>query len=218
MRPRLPTRLQPANWIALDVILAAAYLGVLGGWVLPHVPQLPSGEGTGVPGLPGWLDWLVVLLAALPIAGRRRRPLTALGLAACATILLQVGGLRQSPFPALAYVLYWLALTRPRRDAAVALAVALASVAAAYAASTNLPALSPAGSGVALPSLLFTGLTQVAAWLIGRMVRQRRAYKRLLAEQAARRAQAEQAARRAQAEQAARRAPAEISAARASVT
>jgi hypothetical protein len=181
-RPPLLTRLQPADFIALDAIAAAAYLGLLAGWVLPRVPRLPSGDGVGVPGLPGWLDWFVVLIAVAPIVARRRYPLTALGMAACGTVLLAVGGLRQAPFPALAYVLYWLALTRPRRSAAVALAVALAAVVAAYAASTSPTALSPAGSGAAVPSLIFTGLAQVAAWLIGRTVRQQRAYAHGLAE------------------------------------
>jgi signal transduction histidine kinase len=197
LRPPLATRLRPADWIALDVVAATAYLGLFAGWVLPRASLLLSSNAAHAPGLPGRLDWVAVLLTVIPVAIRRRYPLPALGMVACGTLLVTMGGLRQAPFPALAYVLYWLALTRTRRGALAALAVALAAVAAAFASSTTLDQLSSADSAAAVPSLLFTGLTQVAAWLIGRTVRQQRAYSVGLAEQATQRARSEISAARA---------------------
>ena len=197
LRPPLPARLRPGHWLALDAVAAAGYLGLLSGWVLPRAlsghPQLSA----GAPGLPAGLDWTAVLLVTVPVAARRRYPLAALGMVAAGTVLGAVGGLREAPFPALAYVLYWPALTWSRRAAVAALVVAEAVVAVAYAADTSVSSLSPAGSATALPSLLFTALTQAAAWLIGRTVSQQRAYVRGLAEQAARRAQADLDAARA---------------------
>jgi signal transduction histidine kinase len=175
----------------LDAAVAACYLGLLAGWALPRIPHFHAGYGPGPPGLPAWLDWASALLMTVPIAARRRYPWAALGIVAVGTILASIGGLRPAPFPALAYVLYWVALTGPRRPAAAALILALAGVVTAFAASTSLTALSPGGSAAAVPSLLFTGLTQVAAWAIGRTVRQQRAYTGGLAEQATQRAQAE---------------------------
>jgi hypothetical protein len=56
-------RLRPAHWIAIDAIVAAAYLGLLVGWILPHVPGDRQQHSAGLPGLPGWLDWVAVLLS-----------------------------------------------------------------------------------------------------------------------------------------------------------
>jgi signal transduction histidine kinase len=185
LRPPLPTRLRPGHWVALDAIAAVACLCLLGGWNVPRV------LGAGLSGLPGWLDWVAVVLVAVPVAARRRYPVAALAVVTAGTILGTVGGLHNAPYPALAYVLYWPALTWPGREAVAALVLAESGVVVAYAASCGLTALSPAGTATALPSLLFTILTQAAAWLIGRTVRQQRAYTRGLAAQAARQAQAE---------------------------
>jgi signal transduction histidine kinase len=192
--PPLPARLRPADWIALDAALAACYLTVLAWWSLPRVLHDP---GVGPPGLPTWLEWAAVLLVTVPVAIRRRYPLSAFGMAVAGAVLALIGGLRQAPFPSLAYVLYWIALARPRRIAAIALGTALAGVVIAFAGSTSLTSLSPAGSATALPSFLLTALTQIAAWVTGRSLRQRRAYALGLAEQASLRARAEVDAARA---------------------
>lgn len=194
LRPPLPARLRPAHWIVLDTVVAAAYAGLFAGWVLPRVLR---GHGQPVAGLPVWLDWVAVALVTVPVSARRRFPRAALGMAIAGTVLATMGALRQAPFPALAYVLGWVALTRSRRDAAAALIAAEAGVIVAYAVGSTLTSVSPAGSAAALPSLLLTVLTQAAAWLIGRTLAQQRAYRRGLAEQAARQAQAEISAARA---------------------
>jgi signal transduction histidine kinase len=190
LRPPLPARLRPRHWIALDAVAAVAYLGLLAGWFLPHALSNHR-HSAGQPGLPLWLDWVAVLLVTIPVAARRRYPAAALAMATVGTVLGAAGGFHDAPFPSLAYVLYVPALTWSRRAAAGALALAEAGVAVAFAASCSLTALSPAASATAVPSLVFTILTQAAAWLIGRTVRQQRAYTRGLAAQAARQAQAE---------------------------
>lgn len=195
LRPPLPARLRSEHWLVLDVIVAVAYACLLAGWVLPTVRH--TQHPPGLAHLPAWLDWVAVMLATVPVAARRRFPLAALGVAAAGVVLAGIGGLREQPYPALAYVLYQVAVTRPRRDAAAALALAEASVLSAFAAGTAPAALSPFGSATALPSMLFTVLAQAAAWLIGRTVRQQRAYTRGLAAQSAQRAQAEVDAARA---------------------
>jgi signal transduction histidine kinase len=189
-RPPLHARLRPVDLVGVDAAVAVAYLGALAGWVLPRVPQLPA-HGTGPPGLPAALDWVAALLITVPVAVRRLYPWPALGMAAVGAVLAMMGGLHPAPFPTLAYVLYWVATTQPRRPAAAGLAVALCAVITAFITSTSLTSQAVGGSGSALPSFLFTGLAQVAAWAIGRSVRQHRAYSRGLAEQAARKAQAE---------------------------
>jgi signal transduction histidine kinase len=185
MRPPLPTRLRPRHWVALDAVAAAAYLCLLGSWNLPHV------FGAGLSSLPRWLDWAGVVLITVPVALRRRYPAAALVMVTAGTVLGAAGGLHNAPYPALAYVLYWPALACSRRAAAAALVLAGCTVAMAYAASYSFTALSPTSTASALPSLLFTTLTQATAWLIGRTVRQQRAYTRGLALQATRQAQAE---------------------------
>jgi signal transduction histidine kinase len=195
LRPPLPARLRPRDWAALDAAAAVAYLGLLAGWFLPHALSEHQ-HFAGQPGLPLWLDWVAVLLLTIPVAARRRHPAAALALAAAGAVLSAAGGLHDAPFPSLAYVLYLPALTWSRRAAAGALVLAEAGVAVAYAASPGPTALSPAGTA-AVPSLLFTILAQAAAWLIGRTVRQQRAYTRGLAAQAASQAQAEVDAARA---------------------
>ena len=191
-RPPLPARLRPRDWTVLDTLAATAYLGLLAGWFLPHALSNRQHQA----GLPLWLDWAAVLLLAIPVAARRQRPAAALVMATAGTVLGAAGGLHNAPFPSLAYVLYVPALTWSSRAAAGALALAEAGVAVAFA-GPSLTALSPAGTAAAVPSLVFTILTQAAAWLIGRTVRQQRAYTRGLAAQAARQAQAEVDAARA---------------------
>jgi signal transduction histidine kinase len=102
-------------------------------------------------------------------------------MAAAGVVLGGIGGLREAPFPALACVLYLVAVTRSLRDVSAALALAEASVVAAFAAGTAPAELSPFSSATVLPAMLFTILAQAAAWLIGRVVRQHRAYTRGLA-------------------------------------
>jgi hypothetical protein len=78
LRPPLLARLRPVHWAALDAA-AVAYACVLADWILAiarHV-QHPA----GLAARPAWLDWAAVLLASVPVAARRRYPLTALGMA-----------------------------------------------------------------------------------------------------------------------------------------
>lgn len=191
LRPSIPGQLRPQDWITIDAVVALAYFGLLAGLSLPHVFHDHLNHRAGSLSLPGWLDWAAAVLVTAPVAIRRRWPRVVLGLVLLGTILGAAGGLHEAPFPALAYVLYSVAVACSRRDATAALVLTVGGVAVAYLASSGLSTLSPAASAQALPSLLFTSLTQIAVWLIGRTVRQQRAYSRGLAEQAARRAQAE---------------------------
>jgi signal transduction histidine kinase len=99
----------------LSLVLLA--LGLLG--------TAPAGRNQGVPSIPGWV-YVLVVIAALSLAARRRLPVTVLAITTVAVCLYLLGN---NPFgPILlsqAVAVYTVAAHRPLRQAAIAAAGAL---------------------------------------------------------------------------------------------
>ncbi|WBB62179.1 sensor histidine kinase [Streptomyces sp. WMMC500] len=156
-RPRRRGRVVPP-----DLLAAAGFAG------LTVLTALAPVAARGHP--PGWLVAAVAAASAGPPAARRSSPLPA----CCASLAVAVAawplGWGAAGFAAVAYTLYPVALTRPRRDLAAAV------VAAALAGGPLcLAAAGLVGDAPLHPRTLgFAVLLPAAAWVAGRLVRDRR--------------------------------------------
>ena len=179
-RPPLTKRMRPLHWIAIDCV-AGGFIALCDTAVI----------GQRVPG--GHAKWLVVLvfMAAVfvPVALRRRAPVTAFGALLIMGVLLS----RLPPavpaviFLAAAFVLYTVTVEGRRRTGAAALGLILAVM--VFLMST--------GSGGrprsdAATEFVPVALANVIAWMTGYSVRQRRLYVVTLQQQAASSAVAEE--------------------------
>jgi signal transduction histidine kinase len=175
-RPPLTKRMRPWHWVTIDCALGAA--AALGGAAMTAAP--------GVFAPP--VDLLLAVWIFLPVALRRRAPVTAFG----ALIILAVAlvgsssidaGLIYLVFLAAAYVLYMVTVMSNRQTGAAALVLALTVLVLIVAFDH-----SAKGHGALLP----VGLAQVIAWMSGYSMRQRRLYAQTLQHQATSRAVAEE--------------------------
>ena len=172
LRPPLLKRLTEKHWIAIDCV-SVTVLMLSSRFMWTDVSG-PVGKSPA--------DVALTLLAVLPAGLRRRRPLPAL---AVVTILGAVATARTTsagPALAIAFVMYLVPLRFPRREALRLLAGTLAVVLAGIYALvlTGRPdgeQWSPA------PVVLGDLLAITAAWVIGYLVRQQRAYSAGLLEQ-----------------------------------
>ena len=178
-RPPLTKRMRPWHWVAIDWAVAAVV--ALSGTFLQAAPPK-------VPPVAPLVNLLLAVWIFLPVALRRRAPVTAFG----ALIILAVAlvdsssfrpGLAFLVFLAAAYVLYMVTVTGNRQTGAVALVLALIVMVVSVAFDH-----SGQGHGVLLP----VALAQVIAWMSGYSVRQRRLYAQTLQHQATSRAVAEE--------------------------
>jgi signal transduction histidine kinase len=178
-RPPLTKRMRPWHWVAIDWVVAAVV--ALSGTFLQAAPH---GQAPVAPPV----NLLLAVWIFLPVAMRRRAPVTAFG----ALIILAVAlvdsptfrpGLAFLVFVAAAYVLYMVTLMGNRQTGAVALVLALIVMVVSVAFDH-----SGQGRGVLLP----VALAQVIAWMSGYSVRQRRLYAQTLQNQATSRAVAEE--------------------------
>jgi signal transduction histidine kinase len=176
-RPPLTKRMRPLHWIAIDC--------VVGGFI--SLCGVAAMIGQRLPG--GHAKWPVVLLfmAAIfvPVALRRRAPVTAFGALLIIGVLLS----KVAPviFLAAAFVLYTVTVEARRRTGAAALGLILAvMVFLTSAGSSGQPRLDTATEFVPI------ALANVIAWMTGYSVRQRRLYVVTLQQQAASSAVAEE--------------------------
>jgi signal transduction histidine kinase len=178
-RPPLTKRMLPWHWVAIDWVVAAVI--ALSGTFLQVVPP---GQETVAP----LVNLLIAVWIFLPVALRRRAPVTAYG----ALIVLAVAlagsssinpGLVFLVFLAAAYVLFTVTVMSNRQTGAVALVLALTVMVLIVAFDH-----SARGHGVLLP----VALAQVIAWMSGYSMRQRRLYAQTLQHQATSRAVAEE--------------------------
>jgi signal transduction histidine kinase len=152
-RPPLIKRLRPGHWLALDYLAAATYALFALAMLTHHqsAARLP-------------LALTGAALVTLPIAFRRRYPLAAYGVLLAgllATPMTETLGMLA--MPALAYVLYLVAVACRLRTALAALAVAL----------VVLPAvMQPIHPGAVVPF----GFAFITAWTAGYVVGQQRRY------------------------------------------
>ncbi len=192
LRPPPLKRLRPADWVALDcgfaVLLALAFtVGAVG-----KAPWY---------GVPSWVGVLLAIVAALPVAGRRRWPKAALGsVVAAAAATAVIGDVHIQPV-AVVYTMYMAALLLSRRTSLWLLGGSLLVTAAGVVASAGGPRVTDR-PGTAVNLLVASTVLITAGWVAGYSVRQQRAYTAGLREQAERRAREEIAeARRATSEE-----------------
>jgi signal transduction histidine kinase len=194
MNPLLKGLREP-HWTAIDVACTVLLAGVYG---------VEFNQPADLTGVPQGLAALIVAVAVLPAAARRRWPRTALALTVAGGAA--VAALSFSPDPSLAagFVMYLIPLRFARREALWLLAGSLLVTAAgdiAFGLARH-GVYGPGGTQAAAGLLLESGLLLAGAWMIGYLVRLQRAYSAGLREQAEQRAREQLAeARRASSEE-----------------
>jgi signal transduction histidine kinase len=195
-RPPLTKRLSPRHWAALDYV-AGGFFGLILFLTIRRgvVTAIESPYGF-VPYRPLALTWplaiFLVLLAVVAVGMRRRRPAFMLGVLLAGSVVVTAltgpenGALTY--FLPVAYVLYLVAATYERRQAAVR---ALVAVFATLAADGVLLRLT-GGYSVVDGGLVSAALFVIIAWFTGYIVRQRRRYALRLQDEAASKAVAQE--------------------------
>ncbi len=187
--------LRPRNWARLDYAVGAL-LGVILFATLAHVVRqgivLPPGVTSParvirhypLPGA-GPLGALLVAVAAVAVALRRRHPMFMLGVLLAGSLLTTLlAGSRTislAYFVPVAYVLYLIAANYERRRDAVR---ALAAVFATLAADTAVMTLAGGGGYGTHGGVVLVALCVIVVWTTGYIVRQRRTYAARLQEEA----------------------------------
>jgi signal transduction histidine kinase len=188
-RPPLSKRLRPADWVALDVVAAAAFAVVF-----------VVGSTRPAYGIPIGVAYLLALVSTLPAAVRRLWPLPVLGAVLAGSVAAQAIGTGKDPSTVVAFVFYLVALRYPRRTVTAILAGVLVLTAGATVAGGV--ALGHVQAGAVAARVVASAVLVTAGAVLGSAVRAQRAYSAGLQEQAERRAQAQLAdARRAVAEE-----------------
>jgi signal transduction histidine kinase len=190
LQPPLLKRLAAAHWVVIDCVLAA--LVVPASTILARESAGPRGSS--------WADAVIVVVAVLAAAFRRRWPRAVLALVVVAGAVAT--GISTSPAPwlAVAFVMYMIPLRFPRREALWLLAGTLLVAAAGLAGFVTAPYGRPVPNSVG--TILVSTLLITVAWTIGYAVRQQRMYTAGLREQAEQKAHEQLAeARRAMSEE-----------------
>jgi signal transduction histidine kinase len=195
-RPPLTKRLSPRHWAALDYVAGGVFGLILFLTVRRGVVAAIEGPYGAVPYRPLALTWplaiFLVLLAVVAVGMRRRRPALMLGVLLAGSVVVTAltgpenGALTY--FLPVAYVLYLVAATYERRQAAVRVLVAVFATLAADGVILRLTG----GYSVVDGGLVSAALCVSIAWFTGYTVRQRRRYALGLQDEAASKAVAEE--------------------------
>ena len=175
-RPPLTYRITPRQWLAVDVVAAAAAMLVITfGLRVVHGPRfvMPT-AGVAV----------ITVAATLPVAVRRLWPLPVLAVVTVAVGALTAAG--RAPLTSdlmLGMAAYMAAVRLPRTVAVVSLVATEAAIVAGL--------LTAAATARTQNVMLHSMLAAAAMWFVGYGVRERRRYRAGLAEQAAQRQRAE---------------------------
>jgi signal transduction histidine kinase len=187
--------LRQPRWIAIDVACTVLLAGVYG---------VGFNQPADLAGVPQGVAALIVAVAVLPAAARRRWPRTALALVVAGGAAVAALSFSPDPPLAAAFVLYLIPLRCARREARWLLAGSLLVTAAgdiAFGLARH-GVYRPGGTRAAAGLLLESGLLLAGAWLFGYLARLRRAYSAGLREQAEQQAREQLAeARRANSEE-----------------
>ena len=195
-RPPLTKRLSPRHWAALDYVVGGVFGLILFATIRRGVIEAIESPYGFVPYRPFALTWplaiFLVLMAVVAVGMRRRRPAFMLGVLLAGSIIVtsltgpETGALTY--FLPVAYVLYLVAATYERRQAAVR---ALIAVFATLVADGVLLQLT-GGNSIPNGGLVSAALCVIIAWFTGYIVRQRRRYALRLQDEAASKAVAEE--------------------------
>ena len=195
-RPPLTKRLSPRHWAALDYVVGAVFGLILFASIRHSVVQAIEVPYSSVPHRPVPLTWplatFLIVVAVIAVAMRRRQPTLMLGvlLAGSLIVTMLIGpdnGVLTYFLP-VAYVLYLVAATYERRQAAVRVLIAVFATLVADAVLLYLTGGGPLLHG----GLVSVALCVIIAWFTGYIVRQRRRYAVRLQDEAASKAVAEE--------------------------
>jgi signal transduction histidine kinase len=195
-RPPLTKRLSPRHWAALDYVVGALFGLILLASIRRGVVTAVTAPYGAVPYRPLALTWpltiFLVIVAAVAAGLRRRRPAFMLGVlltgSVMVTVLVGPANGTLTYFLPIAYVLYLVAATYERWQAAVRVLLAVFTTLVADAILLYLT-----GGGFFLHGgLISVGLCVIIAWFTGYIVRQRRRYAIRLQDEAASKAVAEE--------------------------
>jgi signal transduction histidine kinase len=163
-RPPLLKRIRLGHWTALDWVVSA----ILGAWYITVWRDLAFMRG------PRWLDAIVLAVAVVPAAMRRRWPRAVLAAVVLGQIFANVIGAPAQPALVVAFVIYLIPLRCPRPESLRLLAATLLATSAGYLVSGHLRHGGPTHN-VDGP-LLINALLICVVWMIGDAVRQQRLY------------------------------------------
>jgi signal transduction histidine kinase len=196
-RPPLTKRLSPRHWVVLDYLVGGVFGLILLASIRHSLKAAIEGPVGFVPYRPEALSWpltlILVFVAVIAVALRRRRPTLMLGLLLAGSVIVTTltgpeDGGAISYFLPVAYVLYLVAATYEDRRAA---ARALIAVSATLLADTVLLYLT-GGRYLGHGGIVWVALCVIVAWFTGYIVRQRRRYALRLQDEAASKAVAEE--------------------------
>jgi signal transduction histidine kinase len=169
LRPPLLRQVLSAHQVAVDVAVTALLTVVYG---------IAFGEPADLQTIPRWAAAVIVALAVIPAAWRRRWPRAVLAVTVTSGAVATALSISPSPELAAAFVMYLIPLRFSRRDALWMLTGALLVMTAGLAvfAFTRHGVYRTGGVGDAAGLLGQDALLVVVAWMIGYSVRQQRAY------------------------------------------
>ena len=195
-RPPLTKRLSPRHWAALDYVVGAVFGLILFATIRHGVMTAIESPYAFVPYRPLSLTWpliiFLVMVAVVAVGMRRRRPAFMLSVLLAGSVIVttligpEKGALAY--FLPVAYVLYLVAATYERRQAAVRVLIAVFATLAADAVLIHLTG----GGFIPSGTLVSIALCVSIAWFTGYTVRQRRRYAIRLQDEAASKAVAEE--------------------------
>jgi len=195
-RPPLTKRLRPRHWAALDYVAGGVFGLILFATIRRGVIEAIERPYGSVPYRPFVLTWplaiFLVLTAVVAVGMRRRRPAFMLGVLLAGSVVVtsltgpEAGALTY--FLPVAYVLYLVAATYERRQAAVRVLIAVFATLLADGVLLQLTG----SETIPNSGLVFAALWVIIAWFTGYIVRQRRRYALRLQDEAASKAVAEE--------------------------
>ncbi|MBW4030617.1 MAG: sensor histidine kinase [Acidobacteria bacterium] len=171
LRPPWLARLSARQWTSVDYAVAALFTG----GALVHVLVLPRFPSNVALAYPLWILAPIYLFATVPIALRRRWPVTTLTFTASAVAVSTFLGHPLAPAPLIALPLYSVTLAHPRRQSFTALLLVEGSLLFAVALAWVL--------GRHLGDVTFNFFLALATWFVADSIRTRRTYQRGLLEQ-----------------------------------
>jgi hypothetical protein len=189
-RPPLTKRLRARHWVVLDYLVGGVFGLILLASIRHSLVAAIEGPDGFVAYRPAALAWpltlLLVFVAVIAVALRRRRPALMLGLLLAGSVIVTTltgpeNGGAVTYFLPVGYVLYLVAATYEDRQAATRVLVA---VSATLLADTVLLYLT-GGGYLGHGGMVSVALCVIIAWFTGYIVRQRRRYAVRLQDEAA---------------------------------
>jgi signal transduction histidine kinase len=196
-RPPLTMRLSARHWVVLDYLAGGVFGLILLASIRHSVVAAIEGPDGLVMYRPESLAWpltlILVFVAVIAVALRRRRPTLMLGLLLAGSVILTTltgpeNGGAITYFLPVGYVLYLVAATYQDRQAATRAIVAVAATLLADTVLLYLTGGGYLGHGEMVP----VALGVIIAWFTGYIVRQRRRYALRLQDEAASKAVADE--------------------------